>query len=428
MLLTNYRSTGHILRVANSVISKNPDRFDKALISASHDGAQVRVCAVEDEDAEAQLVANRIFTLLEDSVPASQIAVLFRSNVQSRSIELALRTHKIPYRLVGGLDLFDHKEIKDALSYLRVLHNPEEEQALRRIVNWPPRGIGDTSFRRVEAWATKKQIGLLEAMEQADQVEGLQPRGVDAVLGLAHVLSAHRKSLARRKASTVVKRLFHELAFEDALLRGTDDPAAAERKLENVRALVRQLERFEERSKQQLEEAQLAQGRGEAPTDADEDLADELEVGSLEGFLAELALSGFGDSTTKDERTEKVVLSTVHAAKGLEWPHVFSVGWEEELLPHRRTLREHSELCEERRIAYVAITRAKRNLSLSWAKHRVRYGQVVARQPSRFLEGLPDDSVERLEDALRPPKTEAEEIAIGESWAAKIRAQLGGVD
>ena len=430
MLLTNYRSTGHVLKVANAIIAQNPGRYDKALRPATHDGDRVRVSVVEDEDAEAEQVADRIFALVADGTKPADIAVLFRSNVQARPIELALRAHRIPYRVVGGLELFDKKEIKDALAYLRVLHNPDEEQALRRILNWPPRGIGDTGLKRIEGFARDEQLGLLEAMARADEVEGLAARTVDAALSFASTLRELRRALGRRKASTVVKRLFDTVGLEAALLASTDDPAAAERKLENVRALVRQLERFEARRREERSAAAAeAPAPGEdgdlAPESGEEgDLASELEVGSLEGFLADLALSGFDDARSGEDRDEKVVLSTIHAAKGLEWPHVFLVGWEEELLPHRRTLAEGTELSEERRLAYVAVTRAKAHLTITWARHRTRYGQLVERVRSRFLDGLPEDSVEMLEGRVEPAKTEAEERAIAQDWAARIRADL----
>ncbi|MEL6183201.1 MAG: UvrD-helicase domain-containing protein, partial [Myxococcota bacterium] len=392
MLLTNYRSTGHILNVANAIIDKNPGRYEKRLRAASHLGEPVRVSAVEDEEAEAEQVAQQIFALVADGVAAGDIAVLFRSNVQSRPVELALRTHHVPYRVVGGLDLFDRREVKDALAYLRVLHNPDEEQALRRILNWPPRGLGDTTVQRLEAWSREHDASLFSALRRADEVEDLTSRGADAALGLVSVFDTHRRLLVRRKASTVVKKLFEAVGVEGALFAASDDAAAAERRVENVRAIIRQLERFEQRRRST---------DGEIDDDEDRDLAPE-ELGSLEGFLGDLALSGFEDAQRgKEEARERVVLSTIHAAKGLEWPHVYAIGWEEELLPHRRTVHDGGELAEERRLAYVAVTRAKEKLTITWSKHRARYGQVVDRTRSRFLEDIPDESVSWLEGRVR---------------------------
>lgn len=443
MLLTNYRSTGHILDVANAIIEQNPGRYDKRLIAAADQGERVRVSAVEDEETEAEQVAVRIFALLEEGVSPGDVAVLYRSNVQSRPIELGLRTHQVPYRVVGGMDLFDRREIKDALSYLRVLHNPEEEQALRRIVNWPPRGIGDTTLRKVDGYARDHQLGLLEAIGQADAVPGLSARSIEACLELSGTFRDMRKALKRRKPSTVAKKLLEAAGVEKALLASSDDAGTAERRVENVRALVRQLERFEQRVRKEKEraalEAKLEAGaepgtetpdRSEASgldwdLEGDEDLAPEVEAGSLEGFLADLALSGFDDTKSNEDKEDKVVLSTIHAAKGLEWPHVFLVGWEEELLPHKRTIDDEREIAEERRLAYVAVTRAKAHCTITWAKNRARYGQIVERTRSRFLDGLPEEHVEMLEDRVRPPATEEEEIASAEVWLARIKSKLG---
>lgn len=420
MLLTNYRSTGHILNVANAIIEHNPNRYDKRLVAASHQGEPVRVSAMDDEEVEAEEVAKSLLTLTASGVAAGDIAVLFRSNVQARPLELALRAVHVPYRVVGGLDLFDRKEVKDALAYLRVLHNPDEEQSLRRILNWPPRGIGDTTVAKVEAWAQAQDCGLFEAFCHIDEVEGLSARAIDAGLGLVSLLRDHQALLARRKASTVVKRLIEAAGIEANLFDSSEAATSAERRVENVRAIVRQLERYESRSRGAMDVDDLEGGE-----DEEDDLLAEAETGSLEGFLGDLALSGFEDTRGQDEYQNRVVLSTIHAAKGLEWPHVFLIGWEEELLPHRRTMQgDPSEFAEERRLAYVAVTRAKAHLHISWARKRTRFGQLVDRKPSRFLEGLPEESVERLDGALKPPKTEEEEKAVAKDWMAKIRADL----
>ena len=419
MLLTNYRSTGHILSVANAIIEQNPDRYDKRLRAASHDGEPVRVSAVEDEDTEAEEVASRVLSLTASGVSPGDIAVLFRSNVQARPIELALRAAHVPYRVVGGMDLFDRKEVKDAIAYLRVLHNPDEEQALRRIVNWPTRGIGDTTLRKVDGWGRDHQMSLLESLERIEEVEGLSHRSVGAARGLLTLFDDHRQLLKRQKPSTVARKLLAAVGVETALFAASDDASSAERRVENVRVIIRQLERYEQRTKQKIKE-----DVSEDVDDPSSDLAPELDGASLEGFLADLALTGFEDARRSEDRNDQVILSTIHAAKGLEWPHVFLVGWEEELLPHRRTLADGTELAEERRLAYVAVTRAKAHLTITWAKHRTRFGQSVERKPSRFLDGLPDESVVRLDGQVRPPKTEDEERAVARDWMAKIKADL----
>ena len=425
-LETNYRSTARILEVANAIIAQNPDRYDKVLKPAGDQGDPVKLVALEDEDAEAEEIARSILALIASGVSVKDVAVLYRSNVQSRAIELALRAAHVPYRVVGGLDLFDRREVKDALAYLKVLHNAEDEQSLRRILNYPPRGIGDTSVERIDDWARARDLHLLEGLERAHEVPDVSAKAADAIATFMATLATHRKLLGRQKPSNVVKKLFLAVKLEEALFTSSDDATSAGRRVDNVREIVKQIDRYEQRVKNKKKRAE-----SEVPEDEEgeqfellEEL-DEIEGASLDGFLRDLALSGFGDDTPKDEREDQLILSTIHAAKGLEWPHVFLVGVEEELLPHRRTVNGDGEIAEERRLAYVAVTRARRHLTVSYAKNRTRFGQIVPRQRSRFLEGLPEEAVERREGDMKQARTDEEKAAIEKTWRAKIRAQLG---
>ncbi len=425
MLLTNYRSTGHILEVANTIIEQNTERYDKRLRAAAGEGDLVRITSVEDEEAEAEGVANAILALMAQGVPPADMAVLFRSNVQSRAVELALRTAHVPYRVVGGMDLFDKREIKDALAYLKLLHNPDDEQSLRRIVNYPSRGIGDTSLKKVDDWARERHISLPEALEQVHQVESLSNRSADAVGEFVTLMREHRRLIGRRKASTLTKKLLGAVRLEETLLASSDNATTAARRVDNMREIIRQVERYEKRIKKSKKlaafESQLEETEAEEEED---DTFSEQDAASLGGFLSDIALSGMDDSSSKDEQQDRVVLSTIHASKGLEWDNVFLVGVEEELLPHRRTLEGDGEVSEERRLAYVAVTRARKNLTVSYAENRTRFGQIVPRTRSRFLEGLPEESVNMEAGALKPKKTEDEERAIAKDWMAKIRADL----
>jgi ATP-dependent DNA helicase Rep/DNA helicase-2/ATP-dependent DNA helicase PcrA len=414
-LETNYRSTGFILEVANAVIAKNPNRYDKRLRPALGAGDRVKVVAVEDEDKEADQIGATVLALTASGVPPDEIAVLFRSNIQSRPLELALRAAHVPYRVVGGMELFDKKEIKDVLAYIRLLENPDDEQSLLRIVNFPPRGIGDKSVEKVDAFAREHELTLAEAMARADEIEGLSVKTADAIADLMSILSEHSELLGRRKPSTVVAELIEAIGLEDALLESSDDPLSADRRIDNVKEIVRQIERYEERS-----ESARRRAEAEPAAPADEDVED----ATLDGFLRDLALSGFEDGAAKDDRKDQVVLSTIHAAKGLEWKHVFLAGAEEELLPHKRTIEGDGEIGEERRLTYVAITRARQNLTISWAENRTKYGKVVERLRSRFLEDLPEDAIE-VSGTMKKARTEEELRSIELEWRKKIRAQLG---
>ncbi|MEQ8280246.1 MAG: 3'-5' exonuclease [Deltaproteobacteria bacterium] len=427
MLETNYRSTGNILEVANAIIEKNANRYDKRLKPAAGDGDKVKIVALEDEDAEAEEIADAIVQLQAKQVPLEDVAVLYRSNVQSRAIELALRTAHVPYRVVGGMDLFDKKEIKDALAYLKVLVNADDEQSMRRILNYPPRGIGDTTIKRIDDWARGENLPLVDGLNRAYEVDTLSEKGADAVASFMELLAQHKKLLKRQKASTVARKLFDAVELEATLFASTDDPQSASRKVDNVRAVLEQLDRFEKRVKKKKKRAAFEAQQEPPEDDEDEDdaLFVEMEEASLGAFLSDLALSGWEDSNNKDDKEEKVILSTIHASKGLEWPHVFLVGVEEELLPHRRTLEGDGHIDEERRLAYVAVTRARTYLTVSYATSRTKWGQVVPRERSRFLEDLPDERVDRCEGTMLKASTPEEAAEVEAHWRKKIRAQLG---
>lgn len=418
----NYRSTGSILAVANEIIGQNTKRHDKTLRAAAGQGEPVRIVSHEDEEREAEWVASRIVSVIAEGTTPKDVAVLYRSNTQARAIELALRMERVAYRVVGGMELFDRREIKDALAYLRVLANPQDEQSLRRIINYPPRGIGTGSIEKLDDWGRRTGHTLTEALESREAYQGLDARAIRAVDDLASMLKTHRRLLRSRKASTVMKKLFEAVGLEEALLGSSDGAQAASRRVDNVREIVKQLERYERRH-----------GGGQ---DEDDEIFDEFEVPAeeegevprglarLRGFLSDLALAGMDAGSTKDERNDQVVLSTVHAAKGLEWAQVFLVGAEEELMPHRRSV-ELGDVEEERRLAYVAVTRAREQLWVSHTRTRTRWGKVERRTRSRFFEDLSEAYTRYSEDGVVVAKNEAEQQAIEHAWRAKIRAQLG---
>ena len=429
-LETNYRSTANILEVANSIIEKNTGRHDKRLKPAAGTGERVRISSADDEDAEAQQVAEAITALLAQGNLPKEIAVLFRSNVQSRAIELALRSANIAYRVAGGMDLFDKKEIKDLVAYLRVLDNPDDEQSLRRIINYPPRGIGDSTVERIDDWARERGLTLVAAMDKLDEVPGVAGKASDAITTFLSMLRDLRKVSSRRKIGTVVRKLVESVGLEPALLASTDSATVASRRVDNVRQILKQIDRYEDRIKTEVKKSTSTStstgNTGEvAGDDDDDDEDDEIDPATLSGFLADLALGVRDDGGKKDDKDTQVLLSTIHAAKGLEWKHVFVVGVEEELLPHARTLEGDGEIEEERRLAYVAVTRARERLVVSWARTRNKYGRMVNRDRSRFLEDLPPDAVEETDGDMLPKRTAEQKEALAQDYMAQIRARIG---
>jgi ATP-dependent DNA helicase Rep len=290
-------------------------------------------------------------------------AVLYRGNHQSRVLEQSLREQRIPYHLSGGTSFFDRSEIKDLMCYLRLAVNPDDNTAFLHIVNTPRRDIGVTSRGHIAQIAGKRHCSLFEAAQAPECRAALKPRSVDSLMEFCSMISQAGDSGERTDPIEAVKDLFDRIDYEAWLRTQSDNPAAAERRIENTRELLAWLSRLQEGNP------------GEGLTD-------------LLGRLSLLT------SLDQDEDTgQEVRLMTLHGSKGLEFPHVFMVGVEEELLPHRNSMEENAEE-EERRLMYVGITRARESLSLSFAEKRRRYGEMVSCQPSRFLEELPKDLLE----------------------------------
>lgn len=410
-LETNYRSTGHILNVANSVIAKNTQRHDKKLRAFAGEGDVVRIVATEDEEVESEQIASVIFDLLSTGVLAKEVAVLFRSNVQSRALELAFRALNIPYVVAGGMDLLERREVKDVVAYLKLLNNLDDEQSLRRVINFPPRGIGATAIAKLESWAGENRVGMFEAMTQAYEIDGLKEKSANAVSTFVELINEHRKMLKRCKVSTVVERLFEAIKIEDVLFESSDNGQVASRRVDNIRGIRKQIKRFEERN---LKDKRRDKVDGE-----------EIIESNLSEFLSSLALDSTESNDKKEDRDHAVVLSTIHAAKGLEWKHVFLVGAEEDILPHSRTLDSGGEIEEERRLAYVAITRAREQLTISWARSRAKWGKILPRTRSRFVEELPEESVRYEDGEMTVERTEDESAAHAQKHLDAIRAKLG---
>jgi DNA helicase II / ATP-dependent DNA helicase PcrA len=361
----NYRSTNAILTSANAVIDNNRDRKPKRLWSDLGEGDPVQVVEVEDEHAEARFVAAEIARLVEEGLPASEIAVFYRTNAQSRVLEDVLVRQQIPYQVIGGPRFYERAEVKDIVAYLTVLHNPSDAVALMRIANRPRRGIGDTSLDRLVARADALGISLWESMADPEAA-GLGGAGVRAVRGFRLMMESLMSASQELELDELV---------EEVLQRsGTIEAFEAERTIE-ARGRVENLEEL-------VGVAQEYRAQVEEPT--------------LAAFLQEVSL--VSDQDTLADRSAQVTLMTIHNAKGLEYRAVFLIGMEEGIFPHARSI-ENNEIEEERRLAYVGMTRAMERLTLTHAMARSLWGRREYNLASRFLDELPV-AVER--ERLRP--------------------------
>ncbi|MEE8469577.1 MAG: 3'-5' exonuclease, partial [Planctomycetota bacterium] len=357
-LETNYRSTEPILAVANRLIANNPTRHAKTLRSALGAGEPPRAVCMRDEEAEAEEVVREIREHIKKGAHYDEFAILFRTATLARAFEAELRAREVPYVLVGGMSFFDRKEVRDVLAYLRLVANPLDETSLLRILNCPPRGVGKSSIERVLAFATAQGIPAAEAFARAREIEGLPPRAAASVTGLLQRLTAlGAKFQSGKRLVELMERLLVEVAYRDEVTRVYPDAAEAEQRWEAVQEILSYAENHVRRKRRP----------------------------SLRTFLNELTLAADDRPDAQDaERRLSVTLMTLHASKGLEFPHVYLVGLEEGLLPHARSAAEDS-IEEERRLAYVGVTRAELHLTLSWCQERARAGHRLACHPSRFL-------------------------------------------
>ncbi|MFT7836509.1 DNA helicase PcrA [Saccharothrix sp. BKS2] len=381
LLEQNYRSTQTILSAANAVISRNPDRRDKRLWSDLGDGEKIVGYVADNEHDEAQFVANEIDRLV-DSGDANngEIAVFYRTNNQSRVFEEIFIRLGLPYRVVGGVRFYERREVRDALAYLRALANPDDTVSLRRILNVPKRGIGDRAEACVAAHAERERVSFAVALRAAvaGGVALLNPRSRNAIAGFVELMDELGKLVERGDdVADVLEAVLEKTAYR-AELEASEDPQDHSR-VENLNELVTVAREFTDL------------GAAVPVPDEDEGLPAE---GSLAAFLERVSLVADADSVPDAESDGVVTLMTLHTAKGLEYPVVFCTGWEDGVFPHMRALGDPAELSEERRLAYVGITRARQRLYLSRALVRSAWGQPAANPASRFLDEIPADLVE----------------------------------
>jgi len=398
----NYRSTGIILRAANTLISNNPHVYEKALWSDKGIGAPVRIVVNRHEEAEAERVASEILTRrIKESAAWRDFAVLYRGNFQARLLELKLQHYQVPYKLSGGTSFFSRNEIKDAMAYLRLLINPGDDNAFLRIVNVPRREIGPGTLEKLANYAndqaTGRGISLFAACHELGLEQVLPTRAVERLGRFTHFIDGVRRRMDQGDAISALREMFRDMDYEAWLHQNASAPTVAERRMANVWTLLDQLEKSMEREE------------GE-------------ETDDVESAISRLVLRDILEQQAEEDDSDRVQLLTLHAAKGLEFPHVYVMGLEEELLPHRNAI-EAGTIEEERRLAYVGITRARQTLTLTLARQRKAYGELMDCTPSRFLDELPEADLdwEGRADKEDPEKKQAR----GKDAIAGLRSLLG---
>jgi len=367
----NYRSSKNIVEAANNVIDKNKTKLDKIVWTSNDDGPKIKVHRSLTDGEEGRFVAATIFEQkMQNQMLNGQFAILYRTNAQSRAMEDALRKRDIPYRIYGGLSFYQRKEIKDVLAYLRLVINPKDEEALVRVINYPARGIGDTTVEKLTVAANHYKRSIFEVMEHIDKIDLKLNAGTKAKLNdFVTMIKSFQVINENQDAFFLTDHVTKKTGLVQELKKdGTPEGIA---KIENIEELLNGIKDFTEGQKE-IDGAR----------------------GALAEFLEDVALATDLDKDTGDD--DRVALMTIHLAKGLEFPHVFIVGLEEDLFPSAMSLNTRSELEEERRLFYVALTRAEHQAYLTYAQSRYRWGKLVDSEPSRFIEEIDDQYLEYL--------------------------------
>ena len=393
----NYRSTKVIVGAANSLIEKNKDQIKKTIWTDNVEGERIRVHRALSDNEEGAYVAHSIFeTKMQEQVPNKGFAILYRTNAQSRSMEEALRKLNVPYRIYGGMSFYQRKEIKDLISYFRLVCNPRDEEAFKRVINYPTRGIGQTTVDKLMVAAAEKEMSiwdmLLEHLGDLGFHSGTRKAIADFVLmiqGFQTMLPTHAAAI-----------LGEEVARRTGILKDlfSDKTPEGVSRYENIQELLAGMKEFSERD---------AEG-----SDVPKTLSD---------FLIDVALLTDADNDDPNDN-DRVSLMTIHSAKGLEFDHVHIVGMEEELFPNQMAVHSRADLEEERRLFYVALTRARKRATLSFAGTRYRWGNLVSCEPSRFLEEIDPKYLELPTRQERAPKPTADRSAMRPPWASKSKA------
>ncbi len=392
----NYRSTSRILRVANAVIGNNPHLFEKKLWSAAGDGDFVRVLPCKNDQDEARQVVIDLIGKHFQGEPWKHFAILYRGNHQSRLYEKLLREHSVPYRITGGTAFFERSEIKDLTAYLRIIANPEDDRALLRIINTPRREIGAGTLKILGEYAARRHQNLGNVLHEHGLEQKLPRKGWISLQRFADWLEEKRRQAEELDAMSLTRRIVEELDYADWLNATSQSRKQAESRMANVEELISWIGNLQ---KQQDDPG-------------------------LSALVSRLTLMSILENSDDDSTSDSVQLMTLHAAKGLEFPHVYLVGFEEDTIPHAQC-QDEDGIQEERRLAYVGITRAERQLTISYARTRQKYGEVIQCEPSRFIAEMPAEDLEGAEHCSETLSPE-EKKQRGLDHLESLKAMLAG--
>lgn len=390
----NYRSSGRILKSANQLIANNPHVFEKKLWSQLSFGDPIRVLSQQNELEEAlQVVSEIIHHKFKTGSQYQDYAILYRSNHQSRVFEKALRENNIPYFISGSTSFFSYSEVKDILAYLRLFINNDDDAAFLRIINTPRREIGPTTLEKLATYANQRQISLFSACFEMGLSQHLKERPIRRLTTFCEWVVDTADRMERGDTFGVINDFLETIDYKTWLHDNSKNEQSAERKIKNVYDLISWLQK-------------IAEG-------------DEDGEKSINEAITKIMLLDILDRNQDEKTGENVSLMTLHAAKGLEFPHVFLIGFEEDIIPHKNSVEDEA-IEEERRLAYVGITRAQKTLTLSYCSHRSRYGEIISCEPSRFLDELPKEDLEWA-NAPQEPEVQKER---GKAHLAQLKNML----
>ncbi len=394
----NYRSTSRILRAANILIANNPHVYQKALFSELAEGEKLKVILANNEDHEAERVTAEIIAhKFLNRTEYRDYAILYRGNHQSRLIEKSLTQNRVPYKLSGGTSFFARAEIKDIIAYLRVLVNPDDDNAFLRIVNTPKREIGPATLEKLGSYANMRGKSLFTASFELGLEQHLSGRGLENLRRFTEWLVAIADNAERGNTVEAVRALVRDIRYEDWLYETSASPKAAEMRMKNVSDLYSWI---------------VADLEGDNPDQQEK---------TLKEVVQRLTLRDMMERGEENDDSDAVQLMTLHASKGLEFPYVYLIGAEEGILPHQTSIDEEN-VEEERRLMYVGITRAQRELTFMVCKERRQFGELIKPSQSRFLDELPQDDIEW--EVKKKPVTQEERMAKGQAHIANLRAMF----
>ena len=394
----NYRSTSRILRAANILIANNPHVYEKSLFSEIPDGEKLKVLLAKDEEHEAERVTGEVIAhKFLNRTEYRDYAILYRGNHHSRLIDKSLMQNRVPYKLSGGTSFFARAEIKDVMAYLRVLVNPDDDNAFLRIVNTPRREIGPVTLEKLGSYANMRGKSLFESSFEIGLEQHLSGRGLENLRRFTHWLVKIADQSEKGDKVEAVRSLVRDINYEDWLYETSTSAKAAEMRIKNVSDLYSWI-----------------------VSDLEGDNYDQEEK-SLKEVVQRLTLRDMMERSEENEDTDAVQLMTLHASKGLEFPYVYLIGSEEGILPHQTSIDEDN-IEEERRLMYVGITRAQRELTFTMCKERRQYGELIKPTQSRFLDELPFDDLEW--EVNKKPQTQEERMEKGQAHIANIRAMF----